>query len=229
MSHRINSQCLSLYTCARGCVPHICWHRCLWRSSVSSSAPRWLCECISKGERVWEKESMCGPSVCVKVWEKWKETAGARRGGCRTADKGAYEAAPHDTLTHAHTAQRDMTLITAEIDLTLLKTVCGGGKKNETRTEWKHRSGNCRKKTWCFALVCKKVMERSQHLRHYCPELCPCYSSNWGESQKQQQFGYYTDRHVPTHACSILDFSFYCLRAPPHMLEAIWALQDSGY
>lgn len=67
----------------------------------------------------------------VKVWEKWEETAGAWRGGCRPADKGAYEAAPHDTLTHTHNTQHDMTLITAEIDLTLLKTVCRGKELSE--------------------------------------------------------------------------------------------------
>lgn len=86
-----------------------------------------VCMCLKGRVQDWERER-AGACVaqCVKVWEKWKETAGVRRGGCRTADKGAYEATPHDTLTHMHTTQRDVTLITAEIDLTLLKTVCGG-------------------------------------------------------------------------------------------------------
>lgn len=175
-----------IHLCERLCSTHLLTQMPVEELSQFQRAKMAVWVHFKRGESVREREHVWAQCVCVKVWEKWKETAGARRGGCRTADKGAYEAAPHDTLTHAHTAQRDMTLITAEIDLTLLKTVCGGGKKNETRTEWKHRSRNYRKKTWCFALVCKKVMERSQHLRHYCPELCPCYSSNWGESQKQQ-------------------------------------------
>lgn len=99
----------------------------------------------------------------VKVWEKWEETAGAWRGGCRPADKGAYEAAPHDTLTHTHNTQHDMTLITAEIDLTLLKTVCRGKELSENsgagikggkpsvlkKCLWKAAKNNSNKKEEC--------------------------------------------------------------------------------
>lgn len=62
-----------------------------------------------------------GPGVCESMAKMRGDSRSRREGGCRSADKGAYEAAPHDTLAHIHT-RRGMTttLITARIDLTLL-------------------------------------------------------------------------------------------------------------
>ena len=72
------------------------------------------------------------------VWKYGKNEKRQRETGeegAGRADKGAYEAAPHDTRTHPHTTQRDTTLITAEIDLTLLKTVCGGKEWDADRVK----------------------------------------------------------------------------------------------
>ena len=115
---------------------------------------------------------------CVKLWEKWKETAGVWRGGCRRADKGAYEAAPHGTVTHIHTTQHDMTLITAEIDLTLLKTICGG--EEEWGTEWNHTSKELLKENNVFfaeVIWKKKALEAFLSSWPTTPTL--------GKSQKQ--------------------------------------------
>ncbi len=70
---------------------------------------------------------MCGP-VCESMGKMKRDSRSPGEEGAGRLIKELMKLR-RMTHSHIHTAQHDMTLITAEIDLTLLKTVCGGGKR----------------------------------------------------------------------------------------------------
>lgn len=121
--------------------------------------------CVKESLREREQEH-----VWPSVWKYGENEKGQRGSGEEGAGRLIKELMKlrRMTLTHVHTTQHDMTLITAEIDLTLLKTGLGWGK-NETQTEWKHRSRNYRKHDVSHYFV--KNIYGKKPAPEGCPEL----------------------------------------------------------
>lgn len=157
---------------------------------------------------------------CVKVWEKWEETAGAWRGGCRTADKGAYEAALRVTHIHTHRHRGMHTHNTAwhnpdnSWDRSDPSINSRQGKKNETqgwvkrheRAYWSTKALCCWEGFWTEAI--------DYGLRQTALNI-------WGgglEGQKQQKYEATVWKWEDVCVSNIHHFAIFLFRAIHHIL-----------